>query len=165
MNQSANPTAVGTTKSVVEMKGRFRASVPPVWQFLVAAAIFHLVITFGLSPSVFSGKGGGDSPEEQFKRAKAYEEEGKYEDAFKAYGTVVGKKPLVPAVFTDAEKKMNEMRLKSLQAKKDKPAAGDTTQKTGEPGKNGEKPGAAPDGKTPDKKAPVDLPSLPEIGQ
>ena len=163
-------TTADTVKTIAESRGRFRSAVPPMWQFLVGAAIFHIVITIGLSPSVFTGKGRSDSPEALFQKAQQFEKDGQYEDAFKAYTSVVSKKPLVAAVYTDAEKKMNEMRMKSIQSKKTAPV-GDSGQKSGAPGKNGQKPdgkkqpGAAPDGKTPDKKPPVDLPALPEIGQ
>ena len=151
-------------------KGEFRSKIPPLWLFFVVAIVAHGVLIVATTPSIFLGNGNSDSPQALFARAEQLEKEGKFEDAFKTYSLVVSKKPLIPAVFVDAEKKMNETRLKSIQAQKkaeDEKAGGAAPGKNGKPG--GQK-APPPNGKTPEKapgeKAPpVELPELPDIGK
>jgi len=152
-------------------KGEFRSKFPPLWLFFVAAVVAHVVLVVATTPSIFLGNGGGDSPQALFARAEGLEKEGKFDEAFKTYELIVGKKPLIPAVFIDAEKRMNETRLKSIQAQKkieDEKAAAAKAAADGTPG--GQKTGA-PDGKTTGKTTgggqapPVELPELPDIGR
>jgi len=152
-------------------KGQFRSRIPPLWLFFVAATVAHALLIVGTSPSIYLGNGGDDSPQALFARAEQLEEEGKFEDAFNTYSQVVSKKPLIPAVFIDAEKKMNETRLKSIQAQKkteDEKAAAAKAAANGKPGDQktagagGKRPGKTADG---GQAPPVALPELPDIGQ
>ncbi len=152
MTEQQNPAAAARPAE------RSRRRVVPLWKLVAAALAVHAVLILVFSPRL--GRADPDSPDALLARARSLRDEGKFETALEIYERVISRKPATPAIFLDAEKEINDVRMKALDAKRKAAEAAKA-----QPGQAGEKPSdkpAQPDAVPPPPK--VDLPTLPDIG-
>jgi hypothetical protein len=141
-----------------------------LWHLVGAVLVVHVVLAVALSPSLFGRD--DTSPEGLLKRARELAASEKFEEAQSFYEKMLLQKPEIPAMFADAEREMNEVRVKALQARKK--AADEAARVSGEGGSRGGPSNAtvlagasaAATGPTGEVVTPpvVRLPTLPDIG-
>ena len=143
----------------VKPKGAFRSKVPALWQFMIAALLFHVLMALALSPGM--GKGDKTDVNVLIKEARELSAAGKFDLAITKYQIILNQKPQLPAVYTDAEREMVETRNRSVKDASNKAKAEEQEKKAATEGA-----AKKPDKKEPKKTGspeitlPDDMPSL-----
>jgi len=101
-------------KAKVKNKGAYRSKIPALWQFLIAALLFHVLLGLALSPNL--GKGDESDVNVLIVQARDLVAKEKYDEAMQKYQRIINQKPQMPSVYVDAEREMNEARNKSVKA-------------------------------------------------